>query len=167
MGRPKKQVDLVQSDNDNDLDSVDFNIEQEDKNAIAKYTGKSLAEALILLEGITAACANKIVEHISTEIITALITANKVYIRGVGCLYLVYYPAKLGRHPKTGNTIWIKESLRVKFKPSGYITKAINQNINQIKQFAEITIDNQPPADINTSNSTDLLDGLVVTQVTL
>lgn len=165
MGRPKKQVELVQSDNN--LDSVDFNLEQEDKNAIAKYTGKSLAEALILLEGITAACANKIVEHISTEIITALITANKVYIRGVGCLYLVYYPAKFGRHPKTGNTIWIKESLRVKFKPSGYITKAINQNIEQIKQFAEITIDNQPPVDADVNSGGDNSDDLVVTQVTL
>ena len=165
MGRPKKQVELTQSDSD--LDSIDFNGEQEDKNAIAKYTGKSFAEALILLEGITAACANKIVEHISTEIITALITANKVYIRGVGCLYLVYYPAKFGRHPKTGNTIWIKESLRVKFKPSGYITKAINQNIKQIKEFAEITIDNQPPEAVNTNINNKELNDLVVTQITL
>lgn len=116
----------------------------EGNNRLAKYTGKSLASALVHFEALTTACANKIVQHISTEIITALNAGYKVYIRGIGSLYLVYYPSRWGRHPKSGQTIWIEESIRVKFKASSFITKIVNANIKAIKAQAGITINNKP-----------------------
>jgi integration host factor subunit beta len=116
----------------------------EGNNRLAKYTGKSLASALVHFEALTTACANKIVQHISTEIITALNAGYKVYIRGIGSLYLVYYPSRWGRHPKSGQTIWIEESIRVKFKASSFITKIVNANIKSIKAQAGIIIDNKP-----------------------
>lgn len=115
----------------------------EGNNRLAKYTGKSLASALVHFEALTTACANKIVQHISTEIIMALTAGYKVYIRGIGSIYLVYYPSRWGRHPKSGDKIWIEESIRVKFKASSYITKIVNTNIKAIKEQAGITIDNK------------------------
>lgn len=130
--------------------------EELDSNRVAKYTGKSLSSALTHFEGLTTACANKIVQHISTEIISALNSGYKVYIRGVGSFYLVYYPSRWGRHPKSGERIWIEESIRVKFKASSFITKKMNANIKFIKQQANITIDNHPGDFLDPAQVTDI-----------
>lgn len=137
----KKSIISVSSINDD----VDLELDKSDK--IAKYSGNNLAEALQHLEGLTLSCAKKVVEHLTKEITTALLSANKVYIRGVGSLYLVYYPAHYGRHPKTGEQIWIEESLRVKFRPSSLLTRVVNERIATIKKFAEIESDLQPNDD--------------------
>ena len=47
-------------------------LDTDNKNSIAKYTSKSFAEALVLLEGITTALSAKIVDHFSREIIFVL-----------------------------------------------------------------------------------------------
>lgn len=132
-------LDVQEDDIDEDLCDKDW----ETNSKLAKYTGKSLASALTYFEGLTIACANKVVQHITTEIITALNAGYKVYLRGIGSFYLVYYPSRWGRHPKSGQTIWIEESIRVKFKASSFITKIVNANIKSIKAQANILIDNK------------------------
>jgi nucleoid DNA-binding protein len=137
------------------LFNLDLELDKSDK--IAKYSGNNLANALQHLEGLTLSCAKKVVEHLTKEITTALLSANKVYIRGIGSLYLVYYPAHFGRHPKTGEQIWIEESLRVKFRPSSLLTRVVNERIATIKKFAEIELDLQEDND----NSTPIVTSVV------
>lgn len=135
----ESDFNVIDSENEVEVDT-DSDIDLPEKKKLAKYTGKSLASALTHFEGLSIACANKIIQHISREIISALSCGYKVYIRGIGSLFLVYYPARWGRHRKSGNFVWIEESIRVKFKASSFITKIINANIQAIKEHSNITI---------------------------
>jgi len=74
--------------------------------AVAGLTGESKATMLIFLNTLTSVLQ------------TTLATGEKVSIKGFGTLTAVPSPAREGRNPKTGLTIHIPASVKLKFAPS-------------------------------------------------
>lgn len=60
---------------------------------------------------------SEVVRFMITQMSVALVVGDRIEVRGFGAFSLHTYPAKLGRNPKTGETVKIAAKVRVHFKP--------------------------------------------------
>ncbi len=74
-------------------------------NRVSQQTGVSKAET------------KKIVQVIFASIIAALSEGDKISLVGFGSFRLIERAARKGRHPQTGEVIFIKAKKIVKFRP--------------------------------------------------
>lgn len=71
--------------------------------------------------------AERVVSTIFNEITKALVTGNRVELRGFGVLSVRERQARVGRNPKTGETVSV-QAKRVPFFKAG---KSINDALNK------------------------------------
>ena len=89
-------------------------------------TKAELVEMMAKDAGISKAAANKALGSFTTTITKALKKKNgKVTLVGFGTFSKVRRKARKGRNPQTGETIKIKASNTVKFKPGKALKDAI------------------------------------------
>ena len=89
-------------------------------------TKAELVEEMAKDAGISKAAANKALGSFTTTITKALKKKNgKVTLVGFGTFSKVRRKARQGRNPQTGETIKIKASNSVKFKPGKALKEAI------------------------------------------
>jgi DNA-binding protein HU-beta len=89
-------------------------------------TKAELVEAMAKDAGISKSAANKALDSFTTTITKALKKKNgKVTLVGFGTFSKVRRKARQGRNPQTGETIKIKASNSVKFKPGKALKEAI------------------------------------------
>jgi len=89
-------------------------------------TKAELVEGMAKDAGISKAAANKALDSFTTTITKALKKKDgKVTLVGFGTFSKVRRKARKGRNPQTGETIKIKASNSVKFKPGKALKEAI------------------------------------------
>ena len=70
----------------------------------------------------------KLIELIIKEVIKALKDGRRIELRGFGVFFVKKIKEKFsGRNPKTGELIYIPAKNKVRFKPSNYLKKYINE----------------------------------------
>ena len=67
------------------------------------------------------------------KIINELASGGRVEIRGFGALSLKHYNAKLGRNPKTGQTVSVPQRYSVHFKPGNDMRARVNASAGEHK----------------------------------
>ena len=67
------------------------------------------------------------------KIINELASGGRVEIRGFGAFSLKHYKAKLGRNPKTGQTISVPQRYSVHFKPGNDMRARVNASAGEHK----------------------------------
>ncbi len=82
---------------------------------------------------ITRSDIEKIVEIIIYEMIAALCRDEAVEIRGWGKIKTVKRKAKIGRNPKTSETLQIPEKKAIKWKMSKILYNKLNKNFTENK----------------------------------
>jgi integration host factor subunit beta len=70
------------------------------------------------------------VNSILNQIVESLETGGRVEIRGFGAFTLHHRPAKIGRNPKTGESVRVSEKYVPFFKPGKILSAKINSKIN-------------------------------------
>ncbi len=70
--------------------------------------------------------AGRVVECVFSTITKALAAGNRVELRGFGVLSVRQHKEKMGRNPKTGETVHIKEKKVPSFKAGKAMLKALN-----------------------------------------
>jgi len=75
-----------------------------------------LIEALAAKKGVTYKKAEEIINTIFEAMTNALLTGNRIEIRGFGSFVVKEYQAYTGRNPKTGDSISVKSKKRPFFK---------------------------------------------------
>ncbi len=86
-----------------------------------------------LHRGIKRSDMEKIVNIIINEIIEALCRNESVEIRGWGRIKIVNRKAKLGRNPKSGETVQIPAKKTVRWKMSKILYNKLNKNFTENK----------------------------------
>lgn len=81
-------------------------------------TKSELITALASLMNTSKIEAGNAFDAVSVTIASALKSGHDVPVTGVGILRTADKPARLARHPKTGDTIHVPAHKTVKFKPS-------------------------------------------------
>jgi len=82
----------------------------------------------------------KLVDTVFEEITRALSRGDRVELRGFGAFSVKERSARMGRNPRTGNSVFV-EAKRLPFFKTG---KALRDNLNDVTPQAE---KNQPSAD--------------------
>ena len=67
------------------------------------------------------------------KIINELASGGRVEIRGFGAFSLKHYKAKLGRNPKTGQTVSVPQRYSVHFKPGNDMRARVNASAGEHK----------------------------------
>ncbi len=75
--------------------------------------------------GCTRADADRAVETIIDSIVSTLKSGEEVSVSGLGIFGTKVRAARLGRNPKTGDTLHIKASRTAKFRPSKQLKQAL------------------------------------------
>ena len=73
--------------------------------------------------------AEKAVNFVLEDIITALKQSQRVNISGFGTFSVSERQARTGRNPKTGETIEISASRSAKFKPGKQLKDSLNEGL--------------------------------------
>jgi len=89
-------------------------------------TKADLIEAMAGKIDLPKATAERAVNLIFDDIITALKSNDKVNISGFGTFTVSERKARQGRNPKTGETIEIQASRSAKFKPGKVLKDSLN-----------------------------------------
>lgn len=74
------------------------------------------------------------VNHIVDAMITAMAAGDRIEIRGFGSFSLHYRQARLGRNPKTGETVALPDKRVPHFKPG----KELRERVDDSKFHADI-----------------------------
>jgi len=90
-----------------------------------KIGKKELAEAISQKHELPKAQARKILETLVEEIKSALKSGKKVNLAGLGVLRVAERKARMGRNPKTGETIQIPAKKAIKFRASKDLKQAV------------------------------------------
>jgi len=75
---------------------------------------------------ITQKKANKIIDTFCEGVISAISKGNKINLTGFGIFSVTQLKDRIGRNPKTGETMQIKASKLPKFKAGKMLKDAIN-----------------------------------------
>ena len=67
------------------------------------------------------------------KLINELARGGRVEIRGFGAFSLKHYKAKLGRNPKTGQTVSVPQRYSVHFKPGNDMRARVNASAGEHK----------------------------------
>ncbi|EJU12128.1 histone-like DNA-binding protein [Sphingomonas sp. LH128] len=89
-------------------------------------TGNDLVDALAAAQGLTKADAKKAVDFLFGAIGDAAARGDEVAIAGFGKFATKKSPARDGRNPSTGESMTIKASTKIAFKPA----KALKDKVN-------------------------------------
>ena len=68
---------------------------------------------------------------ILNEIKQALKRNERVELRGFGVFFSKTLKSKVGRNPKTGQTLLLESRKRIRFKPSKILLKRLNKNFTE------------------------------------
>lgn len=69
--------------------------------------------------------AGEFMDAFVTEVTGILKNGNKLNVTGLGIFKVADRPARTGRNPRTGETIQIKASKKVRFTPSKVLKEAV------------------------------------------
>jgi integration host factor subunit beta len=72
--------------------------------------------------------AENVVSLIIEEMKEALLNEERIELRGFGSFHIEYYKAYIGRNPKTGESIQVKEKRLPFFKVGKDLKERINRN---------------------------------------
>jgi len=97
-----------------------------------KVSKTLLAQELAHLVGITPSTARRLINTISSLVLTHLLEGKAVDI-GVGRLYGVYQRARPGSHPKTYERITLKEGVRLRVSPSVSTKRLLSSCVDTFK----------------------------------
>jgi DNA-binding protein HU-beta len=89
-------------------------------------TKAELIDAMAQKIDLPKATAERAVNMIFDDIVTALKSNDKVNISGFGTFTVSNRKARQGRNPKTGETIEIQASRSAKFKPGKVLKDSLN-----------------------------------------
>ena len=92
------------------------------------FTRKDLSNKIHKNVGFSKNLSLKIVDDFFESIILDIIKSNKIKISSFGTFSVLSKKERIGRNPKTGVQAKIFSRKVVKFKPSSYFKKKINQN---------------------------------------
>ena len=92
------------------------------------FTRKDLSNKIHKNIGFSKNLSLKIVDDFFESIILAIIKSNKIKISSFGTFSILNKKERMGRNPKTGVQAKIFSRKVVKFRPSLYFKKKINQN---------------------------------------
>ena len=92
------------------------------------FTRKDLSNKIYKNVGFSKNLSLKIVDDFFESIILEIIKSNKIKISSFGTFSILNKKERMGRNPKTGVQAKIFSRKVVKFKPSLYFKKKINQN---------------------------------------
>ena len=67
------------------------------------------------------------------KLINELASGRRVEIRGFGAFSLKHYKSKLGRNPKTGQTVSVPQRYSVHFKPGNDMRARVNASAGEHK----------------------------------
>lgn len=70
---------------------------------------------------------NSAVKKMLENMTAALITGNRIEIRGFGSFSLRYRAMRMGRNPKTGAPVFLKEKNVLYFKPGKELRNRVNR----------------------------------------
>lgn len=90
-------------------------------------TKDSLADLVAKENVMTKKDAKQIIDSITNIIMDATAHGEKVQLVGFGTFAKHIRPAHNGKHPSTGDTIQIKESVTAKFKPGKSYMNRLNK----------------------------------------
>ena len=90
-------------------------------NKIADKTGISKVDVLVTLE------------TMFKEIKDSMAEGNNLYIRGFGSFSLHHRPPRVGRNPKTGESVSVGSKYVPHFKPGKELKERVNQSIQEDK----------------------------------
>jgi|SRR5579862_5892386 len=93
-------------------------------------TKAELIETLANKLPINKAEAEKAINIVLDDIITALKQGQRVNISGFGTFSVSDRQARTGRNPKTGETIQISASRSAKFKPGKQLKDSLNEGLD-------------------------------------
>ena len=92
------------------------------------FTRKDLSNKIYKSLGLSKNISSKIIEAFFETLISELIKSNKIKISSFGTFSILNKKERMGRNPKTGVQAKIFSRKVVKFKPSLFFKKKINQN---------------------------------------
>jgi integration host factor subunit alpha len=92
------------------------------------FTRKDLSNKIYKNVGFSKNLSLKIVDDFFESIILAIIKSNKIKISSFGTFKVINTKERTGRNPKTKIEAKILPRKVVKFKPSSFVKKEINQN---------------------------------------
>ena len=102
-------------------------------------TKADLIEGLANKLGLNRIDAEKAVNFVLDDIITALKQGERVNISGFGTFSVSDRHARTGRNPKTGETIEISASRSAKFKPGKQLKDSLNDSMGEVDTASTIT----------------------------
>ncbi|HUN59854.1 MAG TPA: HU family DNA-binding protein [Candidatus Binataceae bacterium] len=102
-------------------------------------TKADLIEGLANKLGLNRIDAEKAVNFVLDDIITALKQGERVNISGFGTFSVSDRHARTGRNPKTGETIEISASRSAKFKPGKQLKDSLNDSMGAVDTASTIS----------------------------
>jgi DNA-binding protein HU-beta len=102
-------------------------------------TKADLIEGLSNKLGLNRIDAEKAVNFVLDDIITALKQGERVNISGFGTFSVSDRNARTGRNPKTGETIEISASRSAKFKPGKQLKDSLNDSVGNAQTASTIS----------------------------
>ena len=76
---------------------------------------------------------NICISEILNSIIDTVKDDSRAEFRGFGVFFSKTLKTKVGRNPKTGQTLLLKSRRRIRFKPSKILLKRLNKNFTENK----------------------------------
>ena len=90
------------------------------------FTRKNLIRKIYQNVGFSKNFSSKIIDNFFESLISALIISNKIKISSFGTFKVINKRERIGRNPKTKIEAIISPRKVVKFKPSSFVKKIIN-----------------------------------------
>lgn len=75
--------------------------------------------------------AELVVKHIIDDMVAALVSGDRVEIRGFGSFALHHRAARVGHNPKTGETVNVSDKFVPHFKPGKDLREKVNASANK------------------------------------
>jgi len=75
--------------------------------------------------------AELVVKHIIDDMVDALVTGDRVEIRGFGSFSLHHRAARVGHNPKTGETVNVSDKFVPHFKPGKDLREKVNASVKK------------------------------------
>jgi len=79
--------------------------------------------------GLSKKKAETLLSAIFDEMIGSLIQGERIEFRGFGSFFTKTYNPRRSRNPKSGETIWLQEKKRVRFRVSGQLLEKMNNSL--------------------------------------
>lgn len=74
-----------------------------------------------------------VVNALFNAMVEALGTGQRIEVRGFGSFSLVLHPARMGRNPRTGETVSVPKKHSIRFKAGLELAKRVRDSASQYK----------------------------------